>query len=267
MTLWYRVIPTLLIYGSLFACGPSPSTPSTSDIEDKQSVPQNTTRVFKNPELSPPPDARYAASHILIAYVGAASAPTTVRLERQDAYMKADALHQELENGAPFEAYAQNHSNDPSGSRGGRLGIFSIGTMVPLFEQAVASVGIGEIAPLIETPFGFHIVRRDPINEARASHVLVSYASAPLSMHSRDKATAKTRIWEAYSKVQNGTPFKLVSTTYTDDSSSASDGDLGLIGEGQMVPEFDRALFSLSIGQVSEPFETAYGYHIVLRRK
>ena len=269
MTLWCRIItilPILALSGLLSGCDSQTAEPTVSDIDDQlaASPPEPS---FENPELPAPSDARYAASHILIAYTGVASAPETIRLDRDKALEKASLMHQELKNGAPFEAYAQNHSDDPSGPRGGRLGVFSTGTMVPLFERAVASVGIGEIAPLIETPFGFHIVRRDPIIEARASHVLVSHSSAPLSVHSRDKAAAKTRIWEAYNQVQNGKPFKVVSKTFTDDSTTESDGDLGLIGEGQMVPEFDRALFSLSIGQVSEPFETAYGYHIVLRRK
>ena len=68
-------------------------------------------------------------------------------------------------------------------------------------------------------------------------------------------------------KVREGVPFREVSIAYSDDTTNENQGDLGLVGEGQMVPEFDRALFNLSTGQVSEPFETAYGYHVVLRRK
>ena len=197
MTLWCRIItilPILALSGLLSGCDSQTAEPTVSDIDDQlaASPPEPS---FENPELPAPSDARYAASHILIAYTGVASAPETIRLDRDKALEKASLMHQELKNGAPFEAYAQNHSDDPSGPRGGRLGVFSTGTMVPLFERAVASVGIGEIAPLIETPFGFHIVRRDPIIEARASHVLVSHSSAPLSVHSRDKAAAKTRIW------------------------------------------------------------------------
>ena len=148
-----------------------------SDIDDQlaASPPEPS---FENPELPAPSDARYAASHILIAYTGVASAPETIRLDRDKALEKASLMHQELKNGAPFEAYAQNHSDDPSGPRGGRPESFRLERWC-LFERAVASVGIGEIAPLIETPFGFHIVRRDPIIEARASHVLVSIPLHP----------------------------------------------------------------------------------------
>jgi len=272
MTFWFRQVSkltfTLAFVASISCGGPPPSQEHSSKIEIKKE-PESGNPLFKNPSFPAAPLSRYSASHILFTHANSVpnSTSTSPSPSRDEALKHARGIHRKITDGASFESLAQNHSDDPSGKRGGRLGVFNIGTMIPLFEQAVGSVAQGEIAPLIETPFGFHIVRRDAIHEARASHVLVSHKEAFIQVHTRTKESAKARIWEAYNMVRQGTPFKEVSATYSDESADGEPGDLGLVGEGQMVPEFDRALFSLSIGQVSEPFETAYGYHIVLRRK
>jgi len=96
------------------------------------------------------------ASHILITV-----APEAGDAERQRARVKADELLNKLRAGADFEALARAESQDPgSAPQGGDLGFFAKGQMVPAFEAAVFSLEPGAVSPVVETQYGFHIIRQ-----------------------------------------------------------------------------------------------------------
>lgn len=110
-----------------------------------------------------PGQTEMAASHILIAYEGAASAGETVTRSKAQALTLAQDIKSQLEGGARFETLAEQYSDGPSGNDGGSLGTFGLGTMVPEFEQAVATQQQGEISAPVETQFGYHIIRTDKV--------------------------------------------------------------------------------------------------------
>ncbi len=175
-------------------------------------------------------------------------------------------LHQQALDGADLSALARAHSDGPSGPRGGSLGVYATGTMVPSFERAVASVEVGAIAPLVKTPFGWHVARRDAVVEASAAHVLVSWDGAWRSKQTRSKDEARARIGEAQAALAAGKPFAEVAASFSDDDRTADKGGaLGRVAPGQFLPPFEEALFALEPGAVSDVVETAYGYHLVKR--
>lgn len=94
------------------------------------------------------------ASHILIGVDGAASADT-----RKTAREKAEKLRKEVSGGADFAAAAKGNSTCPSSQQGGDLGYFSKGQMVPPFEKAAFALKPGEISDVVETSFGYHIIK------------------------------------------------------------------------------------------------------------
>ncbi|MBN1435261.1 peptidylprolyl isomerase [Candidatus Fermentibacterales bacterium] len=99
------------------------------------------------------------ASHILIAYSGAEMA-TTERTRDEALALIRDLAARISSGGISFEQAAMEHSECPSGSRGGSLGQFGRGAMVSSFEDAAFSLGVGEISDVVETPFGFHLIKR-----------------------------------------------------------------------------------------------------------
>lgn len=103
------------------------------------------------------------ARHILIAFKGSPAAQEgKPELTEEQAKAKADDLRKQLVAGAKFEELAQKESDDVgSGSRGGDLGEFNRGQMVPEFEKAAFEAKVGEITPVVRTQFGFHIIRVD----------------------------------------------------------------------------------------------------------
>ena len=94
------------------------------------------------------------ASHILIGVEPAATAE-----DKKKARAKADKLHKELVPGADFAALAKENSSCPSSQQGGDLGFFGKGQMVPPFEKAAFALKQGEISEVIETQFGYHIIK------------------------------------------------------------------------------------------------------------
>ena len=100
-----------------------------------------------------------AASHILIAYEGAER--SEAGRTKEEAKKLAGEVHEKaLAEGADFAALAREYSDGPSKDKGGDLGTFKKGVMAPAFEEAAFKLEVGEISELVETPFGFHIIKR-----------------------------------------------------------------------------------------------------------
>ncbi len=116
-----------------------------------------------------PGQTQMGASHILVAYEGAASAGSDVTRSKQEALALAQELKQQLDNGSRFETVAVQYSDGPSGKDGGDLGTFGVGTMVPAFEQVVVNQQAGDISDPVETQFGYHIIRTDLVPTLQSS--------------------------------------------------------------------------------------------------
>lgn len=98
------------------------------------------------------------ASHILLMYAGSMRSSAT--RSKDDAAAEIARLKEEIDAGADFAEVARDNSDCPSGGQGGDLGAFSRGMMVPEFETAAFALSVGETSGVIETPFGYHLIRR-----------------------------------------------------------------------------------------------------------
>lgn len=218
-------------------------------------------------EVAPlvPPEPRYAVTHVVLAWQGAVRAPPDVTRTEEEAHALAESVRQRALAGEALETLARELSDGPSGPRGGGLGATLTGTMVPEFELAVASVEPGEIGPLVRTPFGWHVVRRDPVVQVEASQVVVAWQGAVRSQASRSREEARARIEEAAARLAAGTPFAEVARVYSDGPEAAEGGRLGVLAPGQVVPAFEEVVFALDPGETSGVVETPYGFHLVHR--
>jgi peptidyl-prolyl cis-trans isomerase NIMA-interacting 1 len=101
-----------------------------------------------------------------------------------------------------------------------------------------------------------------------AQHVLVAYKGAKRAPKgvTRSKADARARAAEALAKIRSGTPFEDVVKEYSDDTGSVDRmGSLGKFRREDMDPAFAAAAFALAMGQVSDPVETPFGFHVIKR--
>ncbi len=212
-------------------------------------------------------EPKYAATQVLIAWEGAVRAPPGVDRGEAEAQHLAEAIHARALAGEDLEDLARTYSDGPAGPRGGQLGVYLTGTMVPDFESAVASVEVGEIAPPVRTPFGWHVPRRDRVREAEVSHIMVSWEGAWRSESALSRDAARARIEEAARRLEAGEDFAALARSLSEDPSAQEGGRLGAIAPGQTVPAFEEAVFALEPGERSGVVETPYGFHLVVRHR
>jgi parvulin-like peptidyl-prolyl isomerase len=98
------------------------------------------------------------ASHILLMYKGSARSSAT--RSKVEAEQQIRDLQGQLQGGADFAALAKAHSDCPSKSKGGDLGQFGRGQMVKPFEDATFAMQIGQVSDVVETDFGYHLIKR-----------------------------------------------------------------------------------------------------------
>lgn len=224
------------------------------------------------PEREPPrvpaaTDKRIAASHILVAYGGALNALPNITRTRDEAKARAEEARSKVLAGAKFSEIAKAYSDDASGIRGGYLGGFESGTMVDAFETATRALAVGQISALVETPFGFHVIKREPMVEIHGAHLMVTWAGAeraPAGIN-RSKEEAKARAEEALAKLQAGEDWAKTVRTYSDGPMAEDGGDLGWFTRGQLAQPLDGAAFDLDIGATSTLLESPRGFHIIRR--
>jgi peptidyl-prolyl cis-trans isomerase C len=94
----------------------------------------------------------------------------------------------------------------------------------------------------------------------KASHILIR---SPRTDDPKKRAAALAKIQDIKKKIDGGADFDEMARKYSEDSSASTGGDLGYFSRGQMVPEFEKAAFELPVGSVSNPVETAFGYHLI----
>lgn len=98
------------------------------------------------------------AAHILLMYAG--SARSTATRTKEEALEQINQMKSDIDGGADFAELAQKNSDCPSGANGGDLGMFGRGQMVPEFEQAAFSMEVGATSDVVETDFGYHLIKR-----------------------------------------------------------------------------------------------------------
>jgi peptidyl-prolyl cis-trans isomerase SurA len=203
-----------------------------------------------------------SASHILLKVGPDALPKDTLAVYNRIVELRNAALK------GDFEALARKNSEDPSAAEnGGNLGWFSAMRMVYPFETAAFTTPVGQISQPVRTRFGYHILKingkRDALGELKVAHIMLKTGKEATA---EDVAKAKEKALEVKGILAKGlSTFEELATKYSEDKgSSIKGGELPQFGSGRMVAAFEKASFALKeIGDVSEPIETEYGWHII----
>jgi len=185
---------------------------------------------------------------------------------REAARKKAQAILDSLQNGADFSELAKRHSDDiNSGKKGGSLGLARRGVFVKEFEEAAFSLSSGEISPLVETQFGFHIIKLiEKKGEAiNAQHILIRVEKTGES-----DAAAKDTLNILRDRIIAGESFEELARNYSEDPvTKKHGGELGLVEVPELSADLKRIQQELLPGQISNPekisFEKDHAYVIV----
>lgn len=192
---------------------------------------------------------------------------------------RAEGILRQLNGGADFAKLAATYSDSAEALNGGELGWRNQDRLPQIFLDAVANLKQGEIAPLLKSANGFHILKLSgkrgvsvvksgaaaaTVQQTRARHILIKVNQIVTASEARRKLTElKQRLDNKAAK------FEDLAKLFSNDLSASKGGDLGWIYPGDTVPEFERAMNALKPGEVSEPIETPFGFHLieVLERK
>lgn len=205
--------------------------------------------------------SEYLLGHILIAAPEGATAE-----ELRSAREEAEAVMARLQEGGDFAALAAEFSDSGSALEGGSLG-WRAGNEVPsLFAGVVPDMSTGDIRGPIQNASGFHIVKlidqrsgeRVMVDQVRARHILI----VPDKVVSDQDA--QLRLETLRRRIRNGEDFGELASAHSADTGSASDGgELGWRDPNEFVPAFREVVQQLPVGEVSEPFQSNFGWHIV----
>ncbi len=168
-----------------------------------------------------------------------------------------------LNNGDDFSELAKKYSEDPgSASRGGDLGFTKRGDFVKEFEEVAFSLEQGEISNIVKTQFGFHIIK---LIEKRGEKIKTSHILIQVQPTSVDEKIASDMLSKIRGGILAGALFEEMATKNSDDENVYKDnGNLGVFEiESLKIPEFVDIVANLQPGEISEPFRTSYGFHIV----
>jgi len=203
----------------------------------------------------------YRIRHILVATPEGASSEEIAQARR-----KAEEIVARLKKGEDFATLASRYSQGQQALKGGDLGWLPAGQVPTLFAQEVLSMNKGDLRGPLQASSGFHIIKLEDIKGSKTRIVRQTHARHILVR--TDEITsdreARIRLEQLYQRIQGGEDFAALARAHSDDKASAlKGGDLGWVNPGDLVPKFEEVMNSLEIGQLSQPFRTQFGWHIV----
>jgi peptidyl-prolyl cis-trans isomerase SurA len=219
-------------------------------------------RYLERQESSANEQVDYDMSHILVA-VPASARPE----ELADAEQRIGDIHNRLIAGEDFEQLAITYSDGQNALEGGRLGWRKGGQLPGNFESVVSRLSPGQFSAPVRSASGYHILK---VNDVRGTEKIIV-----LQTHTRhiliqpdeimDDAATRSKMERLRTRiVEGGEDFADVARLESQDPTSAPQGgDLGWSSPGAFVPAFEDEVARLSPGEISQPFRTDYGWHIV----
>ncbi|MBP8309785.1 MAG: peptidylprolyl isomerase [Burkholderiaceae bacterium] len=191
------------------------------------------------------------------------------QIERQR--LRGEEILRQLQRGGDFARLSAAFSDSPEAMSGGALGWRSAERLPQMFVEAVGKLKPGEVAPLLRSPNGFHVLRLNasragtdvgmsgaPVQQTRVRHILIRPTEA------MPQADVLRRLRDIRERLLGkSAEFADMARQYSADGSATRGGELGWIYAGDTVPGFERAMDQLKPGEISEPVRTEFGFHLI----
>jgi len=206
-------------------------------------------------------------AHILVRVPENASAQQIA-----DRRQRAETAMTQLKSGGDFAKIAASFSDASDAMAGGLIGWRSQSRLPQLYVEVTEKLAPNEVSAVVRSANGFHILKllgkrsasevqsggARMVQQTKARHILIKVNQVvPASEAKRKLTELKTRLNNKAAK------FEDLAKLYSNDLSASKGGDLGWVYPGDTVPEFERAMNALQPGQVSEPVESPFGYHLI----
>jgi peptidyl-prolyl cis-trans isomerase SurA len=206
--------------------------------------------------------SEFNLAHVLVRLPEQAS-PEQIEQARS----KAEKARAESASGADFAKLAASYSDAPDAMQGGNMGWRGEDRLPEIFTGALKSLRPGDTSPVLRSPGGFHVIkliqRRGAdegiqVEQTHARHILVKTSEVTSEADARRRlADLRQRI------VTGGADFAELARLNSADGSASRGGDLDWLFPGDTVPEFERVMNTLKPGEISQPFNSSFGWHLV----
>jgi peptidyl-prolyl cis-trans isomerase SurA len=224
-------------------------------------TPRELDQFIERLKKMPNETGEYNLSHILIAI------PPDATQARVDELAKRAQEVYERAATEDFSRLAVAFSNSQTALEGGSLGWRKGPELPTVLAEIIVGLKPGEVSKPLATPNGFHIVKLNEVrstagnpieDQVHARHILIRTNTL------QDDATVRQKLAGIRERILKGEDFAVFASSMSEDSGSAvNGGDLGWSGPGSFVPEFENVLGALKDNEISEPFQTKFGWHIV----
>lgn len=215
-----------------------------------------------NPEAAGAPLEEIHLAHILLRVPEQADASSIQAIKQ-----RADSALAQLRGGSAFAQVAAAFSDAPDGLKGGDIGWRAPDRLPGLFADAVRNLRPGEVSEVLRSPAGFHIIKlvekrggavaTEKVRQTHARHILIKLSELVT------EAEVRRKLVDLKERLANGADFAELARLYSNDLSASRGGDLGWIYPGDTVPPFERAMDALKPGEISEPIESPFGWHLI----
>lgn len=206
--------------------------------------------------------AEISLAHILVR-VPENATPEQLEQRRK----RAEEALAQLKAGTDFAKVSVSFSDAPEALKGGELGARPEDRLPQLFVDAVAKLKNGEVSDVVKSANGFHILKlierktgggpNLSVQQTHARHILIKTNE----LVSQDQA--KRRLEDLRQRLDNKADFAELARLYSNDGSAAKGGDLGWIYPGDTVPDFEKAMNELKLGETSQPVQSPFGWHLI----
>ena len=233
-----------------------------SEVEDSIVVSEREVDNFlATQNLQGDSEQAFRLLHIL---VGIPDAPTPEQV--QEAEKKLAVIQDLLAEGGDFSEIAAGYSDGQNALEGGELGWRKQAELPTLFASVVPNLAVGEVSDVIRSGSGFHLVKLAEkrseethlVKQTKARHILIKTNELVT-----DEAAEK-RLQQLRERILNGEDFAELAKAHSEDTGSAIDGgSLGWTSPGVMVPEFEEVMNGLAEGEMSDVFQSRFGWHLI----
>lgn len=224
--------------------------------------PRELEQFMARQQNAPDQNAEYNISHILIS-VPVTASPEQIESREQ----RAREVYNKAKGGEDFAQLAVAYSESSTNIEGGSLG-WRRGPQLPsIIAERIPSMKAGDVSEPIRTPSGFHLFRVNEIRGGEQQAVVAQVHARHILLRTNeleDDQTVQTKLANIRERVLKGEDFGAIAAVTSQDPGSAADGgDLGWAGPGTFVPEFEKQLDGLAENEITQPFKSKYGWHII----
>ncbi len=231
------------------------------DVDNRISVSDAEIEGYLQTQAQQGVETEYNFAHILVTVPENAS-PEQI----QARHARAEDIVAQLAKGADFAQMSASYSDASNALQGGEFGWRASGKIPTLFADALKSMQPGQISPILRSSNGFHILKLIDkrgldatltVTQTHARHILIK------TNELTSEADARNRLLQLKERIENGAKFEDMARLQSEDASASKGGDLGWINPGDTVPEFEKAMNALKPGQISDPIQTPFGWHLI----